>query len=115
MSSYDIGVDERIACSFEPVCGTKRNPFVNRRNDVNENPSNSSGISIERLAGEAFKPESIPAANSLASAYEPDQNLKMTDLACTRLYDRRTRAVVEPMRRAIAMSAGRCRLWSAKP
>ena len=34
----------------------------------------ASGIPIERLAGEAFEPESIPAPKSPASSDEPDQD-----------------------------------------
>ena len=33
-----------------------------------------SGIPIERLAGEAFKPERIPAAKSPASSHESDKD-----------------------------------------
>jgi hypothetical protein len=33
-----------------------------------------SGIPIERLAGEAFKPESIPAAKSRPSFHEDDED-----------------------------------------
>jgi transposase-like protein len=36
----------------------------------------ASGIPIERLAGEAFKPESIPAAKSAASSNERDEDLE---------------------------------------
>jgi hypothetical protein len=34
----------------------------------------ASGIPIERLAGEAFKPERIPAAKSPASFHEDDED-----------------------------------------
>src|SRR5271169_5602379 len=34
----------------------------------------ASGIPIERLAGDAFDPESIQAAKSLASSQEPDKH-----------------------------------------
>jgi len=34
----------------------------------------ASGIPVERLAGEAFKPETIPAAKSPASSHQPDQD-----------------------------------------
>ena len=34
----------------------------------------ASGILVERLAGEAFKPESIPAAKSTASSHEADKD-----------------------------------------
>ncbi len=33
----------------------------------------ASGIPIERLAGDAFKPEKIPASISSASVYKPDE------------------------------------------
>jgi hypothetical protein len=38
--------------------------------------SRASGIPIERLAGEAFKPESIPATQSPASSDEHDKEDK---------------------------------------
>jgi len=34
----------------------------------------ASGIPVERLAGEAFKPETIPAAKSPASSHEHDED-----------------------------------------
>jgi transposase-like protein len=36
----------------------------------------ASGIPVERLAGEAFKPERIPAAKSPASSNERDEDLE---------------------------------------
>ena len=36
----------------------------------------ASGIPVERLAGEAFKPERIPAATSPDSSREADKDLK---------------------------------------
>ncbi|MGD0076077.1 MAG: hypothetical protein ABSD31_17310, partial [Candidatus Binataceae bacterium] len=34
----------------------------------------ASGIPVERLAGDAFKPEGIPTAKSRASSHQPDDD-----------------------------------------
>ena len=50
--------------------------------------SRASGIPIERLAGEAFKPESIPAAKSPAASQESDRgpNQRTTSRSPARLH-----------------------------